>query len=317
MDARPNTVISPALQKLFDNSWDKFRIILFSVPFGMGKTATARALLEKIKTSFYSAGEDNSLYTPPPPDCQAVVVDDLHLLKDAGAQGQLCDWIRENPDKHFLLLSRGVVPGWLMPFRFEGLLTVIDAQRLFLDRESVRRVLCAGGAAVSEAELSAILRDTKGYPVVVSGLCRYLRDGAPYDGETADAMRRELFHFMEEAVFRPLPTPLRQLLMNLAPFDGFDPELARMVSGDNPVGDQLSAILHDASMLEFDGLEQYRFRPIFRQFLLWEMNQLYTDGEQRAIYGRAGLYYELRDDYPWPWTAMPTAATTRRSLSFW
>ncbi len=43
-------------------------------------------------------------------------------------QQTLCAWIRENPELHFVILSRGVLPGWLMPFRFTGLLQLIEAR---------------------------------------------------------------------------------------------------------------------------------------------------------------------------------------------
>lgn len=295
MDGQSNIVIKPALLELFEQAWAQTRVILFSAPFGAGKTAAAQALLARRKTAVYSAVQLEDLDIPPA--CEAVMVEELQMLNNPDGQKALCARIRENSDKHFLLLSRGGIPGWLMPFQFAGMLSVIDSQALFLDRESIRRVLEGGGAAVSEAELSAITRETKGYPVAVACLCRHLRDSGSYDAAVADATRRELFHFMEEAVFRRFAMPLRQLLLHLAPFDGFDPELARMVSGDSHVSELLSVLLHDTSMLEFEGVEQYRFRPIFREFLLWEMNHLYTQEEQRTVYARAGLYYELRDDY--------------------
>ncbi len=297
METPANIVIKPTLRELFDQNWEQYRVILFSAPFGMGKTAAAQALLAKKKTLTYSAAQEDTFDQLLPSGCEAVIIDDFHLLKDPVEQQTLCDWIRDNQDKHFVLLSRGVVPGWLMPFQFAGLLGVIGTQDMFLDRESARCVLEGAGAFVSEAELSAVMRDTKGYPVAVFGLCRLLQNGTSYDAAVADAMRRDLFVFMEEAVFRRLEMPVRQLLLNLAPFDGFDPELARMVSGDSHVKNLLAVIINDSSMLEFDGMEQYRFRPIFRQFLLWEMNQLYSDKEQRSVYSRAGLYYELRDDF--------------------
>jgi len=297
MDTSTSIVIAPALRELFEHSFSRYRVILVSAPFGMGKTTVMRTLLEKKQSAFYSAAQPDALREPLPPCCEAVVVDELQSLKDTEQQETLCGWIRDNQNRHFVLLSRGTTPGWLLPFQFSGLLTVIDAQALFLDKESIRRVLESSGVTISDTGLAAIARDTKGYPVAVSGLCRLLQNGEDYDSAMADATRRELFRFMEDAVFHRFATPMRQLLLNLAPFDGFDPELARMVSGDSHVGQMLSELVQDTSMLEIDGVEHYRFQSIFREFLLWEINHLYAVEDQRAVYGRAGLYYELRDDY--------------------
>ena len=37
--------------------------------------------------------------------------------------------------------------------------------------------------------------------------------------------------------------------------------------------------------------------PVFRQFLMWEREQEYTDEQTQALYGRAALYYETKEDY--------------------
>ena len=66
------------------------------------------------------------------------MIDSLPALKDPEDQQTLCAWIRENPELHFVILSRGVLPGWLMPFRFTGLLQLIEARDLLFDRDTVR-----------------------------------------------------------------------------------------------------------------------------------------------------------------------------------
>ena len=50
------------------------------------------------------------------------------------------------------------------------------------------------------------------------------------------------------------------------------------------------------SMLLADGLDIYHFWPIFRVFLLWEMQQHLIGSEQRILYSRAALYYELQGE---------------------
>ena len=63
-----------------------------------------------------------------PKNVDAIVIDSLPALKDPEDQQTLCAWIRENPELHFVILSRGVLPGWLMPFRFTGLLQLIEPE---------------------------------------------------------------------------------------------------------------------------------------------------------------------------------------------
>ena len=115
-------VIKPSLREQFLQGWAQCRVIFFSAPCGFGKSTAATALLSNHKTGVFSAEDPEFLREPVPKNVDAIVIDSLPALKDPEDQQTLCAWIRENPELHFVILSRGVLPGWLMPFRFTGLL---------------------------------------------------------------------------------------------------------------------------------------------------------------------------------------------------
>ena len=83
----------------------------------------------------------------------------------------------------------------------------------------------------------------------------------------------------------------------VAPFESFDLEMARMVSGNSHAGEPLDWLQRSTTMLRYDDLRRFHFWPQFRVFLLWEMEREYTDEKRRALFSRGGLYYELREDY--------------------
>lgn len=89
----------------------------------------------------------------------------------------------------------------------------------------------------------------------------------------------------------------RFVLLELAPFETFGVELARMVSGDNRAGERLGHLQKNTSILLQERLDTFRFWPIFRRFLQWELEQECPADQQKALYIRGGLYYELREDY--------------------
>ncbi|MEG0598354.1 MAG: helix-turn-helix transcriptional regulator, partial [Oscillospiraceae bacterium] len=184
-----------------------------------------------------------------------------------------------------------------MAFQFAGLLSLIDTQALTFDRAAIGLLLEQNGIAVTGAELTAIHRDTRGYPLGVALLCRHMAEGTAYSEVVANQTRQDVFLHFEEAIYRRLDQPTRQLLLDLSPFETFDAELAKMVSGDSHVGERLGYLQRNSTMLFFVSPNQYYFWPIFRDFLLWELRQERTAPEQTALYGRVGLYYELQDDY--------------------
>lgn len=290
-------VLAPALRELFEDGWQKYRVIYFGAPCGFGKTTAARALLAGRTVCRRSAVKPEELAQPVPADCDIVMVDDVQMLRDAADQQTVCAWINENPGRRVVLLGRGGLPGWLMPYQLTGLLMQIESAQLRFDRAAAAALLELNGVEPSAEVLTSILNDSKGYPLAASILCRRLAGGRPYSDRLVDEARRDVFFHFETAVYRRFTPPMRRLLVGLAPFETFDAELAKMVSGDSHVNELLSQLLHETSMLLYDNIETYRFWPVFREFLLWELKQDCTTEQQDEVYRRAGLYYELRDDY--------------------
>lgn len=290
-------IINRSLEKEFEVHWSLSRVIFFTAPCGCGKTTTAKALLAGF--SIWETDSSSTDFTAccVPANCTVVLIDDLHRLTEAAQQQALCELIRSRAELHFVLLSRGRLPGWLMPFQFAGVLWPVETETLMLDRDATARMLESRGVEMPPALITAVWQELKGYPAAVELLCRRLiQTGETYSKSTYDALVRDLFAYYDEAVYRRFPEPLRRLLIGVAPFDGFTLELARLTSGDSRSGEWLGLIHRDTTMLLYDGAEQYRVRPIFRRFLLWELQQVMPEEEQRQLYSRAALYYELREE---------------------
>ena len=231
-------VIAPAFGALFEAHWHKYRVLYLCAPCGMGKTTLAGALLARRKVCAYSALEPECLSAPLDANCDAVLIDDFQNLKNPAEQQTVCTWINENPEKHFVFLSRGVLPGWLMPYQFTGLLVPIDANAMLFDRTAVSTLIASYGASLSDTEINELLDDTKGYPLLVCALCRRLAGGALYTKRLLDEARREIFHYVEDAVYRRFDLPMRWLLLALTPFETFNAEIAKLASGDSHVRKQ-------------------------------------------------------------------------------
>lgn len=296
MKDRASIIIKPSLEESFLDSWEKHRIILFSAPCGFGKTTMAKALLSG-HTLYQLNGIDAEFLSEDiPNNCNVILVDDFQYLLESERQQALCNLIISREDLHFVLLSRGNIPGWMMPFQFGGMLFTIETSMLRFDYTDIQGILKSHGIQVSQREINEIYRDTKGYPLAMDILCRKLRNGVVYSAEILSEGKRDLFFYFEEAVYLRFQVPLRQLLVSLAPFEDFNLKLANIVNGDPHTAELLGIIQRDTTMLHFDGTSTYHFWPFFQQFLIWEMNQKFTEAEQCMLYSRAALYYELKGE---------------------
>ena len=302
----PETIIiKPSIAAQFQRFLQQERILFFSAPCGFGKTALAEALLDSMpgnsmdryRIRRLNAGAADFAIPSAAEDWDILLIDDLQLLQEERDLQTLCELIRTGAERRFVLLSRGAPPGSLMAFQYAGLMTVLEAEDLLFDQNDIRVLLQNCGITTTDNELATIRQESIGYPLGVNIIARYMSGGRPFSKEIVAKGYREVFSYFEAAVYRRFDLPMRRFLLELAPFEQFDLEMARMVIGDPHAGDLLDWLLHNTSMLRCEDLHTFSFWPQFRTFLLWQMGREYTDEKRKAIFGRGGLYYELKEDY--------------------
>lgn len=292
-----NIIIKTSVQKRFDSFMAHGRVLFFSAPCGFGKTVLADALLRGRNVLRQSAADPDCAIPPSAQDWDILLIDDLQFMQEEAGQQALCELIRSSPERHFVLLSRGVPPGCLTAFQYTGLMTVLEADDLLFDAGDVRRLFQLSGVNVTDSEIDGILKESVGYPLGVAITARCMSPDKPWTPELVARVYHEVFLYFETAIYRRFDLPVRRFLLELAPFESFDLEMARMVSGDPRAGERLDWILRYTTMLRYEDCQRFHFWSGFRAFLLWEMEREYTEEKRKALISRGGLYYELKEDY--------------------
>ena len=293
-----NVVIKPEITRKYREFLHGQRLLFFAAPCGFGKTCVAETLLAGKKVLRREGQRLDVSALPLDGDWDYLLVEDFQQLQEEEEIQALCDLIRRTPEKRFVLLSRGAPPGTMMAFQYAGIMTVISTEDLLLGREEIQELAQMMGVSLAPGEVSAMLRESIGYPLGVAISLRRRAEGEPYGKELVASAFLEVYRYFETAVFLPFDLPLRRFLLELAPFESFDFELARMVSGDPKSGEMLHWLQKNTSMLKTEGKGQFRFLNHFQGFLLWEMRSRYSEEKCRALFSRGGLYYELKEDYP-------------------
>ena len=292
-----NIIIKTSVQKRFDSFMVHGRVLFFSAPCGFGKTVLADALLHGQNVLRQSAADPDCAIPPSEQDWDILLIDDLQLMQEEAGQQALCELIRSSPERRFVLLSRGVPPGCLTAFQYTGLMTVLEADDLLFDEGDVRRLFQLSEVNVTDSEIDGILKESVGYPLGVAITARCMSPNKPWTPELVARVFHEMFLYFETAIYRRFDLPVRRFLLELAPFESFDLEMARMVSGDPRAGERLDWIFRYTTMLRYDDCQRFHFWSGFRAFLLWEMEREYTEEKRKALISRGGLYYELKEDY--------------------
>ena len=292
-----NIIVKPSVEKQFDRFLRQGRVLFFSAPCGFGKTAVAEALLSSREVLRLPADSAGFKLPSAEADWQILLLDDLQDMQEEQDWTALCELIRVCPERRFVLLSRGTPPGSLMAFQYTGLMMVLEADDLLFDADDVRRLLRLYGVEAADSEIDGILKESVGYPLGVAITARCMSPGKPWTPELVARVFREVFLYFETAIYRRFDLPVRRFLLELAPFESFDLEMARMVSGDPRAGERLDWLLRYTTMLRYDDCQRFRFWSGFRAFLRWEMEREYTEEKRKALFSRGGLYYELKEDY--------------------
>ena len=278
---------------------ERGRVLFFSAPCGFGKTVTAERLIRQTGKKYRGVSGDRVLFEQliEDPNWKILFVDDLQMMQEEKDLQALCSLIRENPDRRFILASRGLPPGCLMAFQYTGLMSVLHADVLLFDREDIRKLFQEWEVPVTDSELSGVTKESIGHPLGVVITIRHMAEGQTFGPELVAGAFREVFRYFETAIYKRFDLNIRRFLLELAPFEQFDLDMARIVSGDPRVGEMLDWLQRNTTMLRYDETQRFHFWPQFRAFLMWEMDREYPEEKKKTLYSRGGMYYELKEDF--------------------
>ena len=252
-------IVKPSAAQAFDAFRERGRVLFFSAPCGFGKTALADTLLDGCPVLRLNAGAAGFALPSPEDAWDTLLIDDLQCVQEERDWQALYALIRESTGRRFVLLSRGIPPACLMAFQYAGMMTVLHAEELLFDREDIRRLLQAHGTEATDSEISAILRETSGYPLGAAIIARHMAAGQPYGAELTAQVYGEVFRYFETAVYHRFDLPIRRFLLELSPFERFDLELARIVSGDNNAAALLDTLWRSTTMLRSSDMRSFHF----------------------------------------------------------
>ena len=121
--------VKPAIEAQFQKCMERGRVLFFSAPCGFGKTVTAEKLIRQTGKSYRSMSGDKVFFEQltEDPDWEILFIDDFQMMQEENDLQALCSLIRENPDRRFILASRGLPPGCLMAFQYTRLMTLLHA----------------------------------------------------------------------------------------------------------------------------------------------------------------------------------------------
>ncbi|CAD5108776.1 LuxR C-terminal-related transcriptional regulator [Zestomonas carbonaria] len=224
-----------------------------------------------------------------------LVLDDLHLIRDAELVGTLDRLVRLAPEGFVLAVgSRAHLPLRLATWRAQDLLLEIGSDELRLSKEETRDYLARNGLELDAKTLDALYAQTEGWMVGVqlnSLLLRHQPQNpapmAPVGGDQV-AVGDHLLR----SVFEQLPADMQEVLLALGVATQLSGELANALTGrqdGQALLERLEAM--QLFLLPLDRERQwYRFHNLFAEFLRARLKE--RDPERlKQLHFNASLWF--------------------------
>ena len=281
---------------MFEKDLQSKKAIFISGHTGWGKTTAVIDWLNTSNRSYEYFCADQQDFA----DClsevtgEIVVIDDLHCLMSRAEQLILNALIAPG-NRRFIIISRGVLPGFLKPFQLKSQLTVYDIESLRFDRSMISELLVLH-KLIAPTLPSQVEHITNGYVIAVRFLINRLANGAPMDTHTVERARIDVFDFYDEILFKRWDSDLQKFLLHMAPFDRFTEKMAGMVTGRKNVVSTIEKALSGGSYFTFQPPDFYSVHPLFHNYLMRKQRLICAQDFIASTYHNAALYYELEDD---------------------
>ncbi|MCL2175064.1 MAG: LuxR C-terminal-related transcriptional regulator [Treponema sp.] len=255
---------------------------------------------------------------------RVIVFDDCHYIENSAVINFVQEGIRSLPLGTTLFIISRSTPN----INIAGLISSnkifnVSEDELRFTENELSQYLRAQNILLEPDSLRKIMQDTEGWAFALNYIARSYRKAPGYDGYLRNAMKSNIFRFMEMEVWNTISNQLQIFLVRLSLIDHLSidliveltktvPPSSKAASDEkNPVEDNIITEMEkqNAYVRRDSYINAYLIHPLFLEFLATKQNLL-TKDQKNETYSIAGewckkndfkidalSYYEKIDDY--------------------
>ncbi|MDF2672302.1 MAG: ATP-dependent transcriptional regulator, MalT-like, LuxR family [Clostridiales bacterium] len=305
-----NIVISEETHKEWKKKLNQYgRLYLYAMS-GFGKSSNAVVFAEKqfskwtsistFEEDFLEKAEAYLIKNENVKVRTLLILDDLQWLLKKEEQDKLVELLSRlntrNGKLQCMMLSRAPLPDYLKPFYLTKHLIVEGAETLWLKGRHIKEVLIK--EKLFEGLDEYAIRDmvklciniTKGYPIGVSSVIRYLKEGNR-NYEVINRMAREdIFQYFDRTLFIKWEEEQKEAMIKLTVYPEFNIPMAKCILGER-AKELIESIALISSFFSFTPPDKYKVHKFFIAYLR-NRQQTLSKEERSIIYCNAGNCYE-------------------------
>lgn len=260
---------------------------------GVGKTALVRNMLGRRSFYYYSAKETcaNQIIIPDDDKYHIIVVDDLYFIMEPAQREEYADVLRllmGNRNIWLILISRCVIPQWLMPFQIDNAFFIITEEDLLLDCGDQEEYFAKWNINLPPDKAKAVRETGGGNPL----LMRFVVLAGGDVAKAVDDMWKYFLH-----IYNQWDGEIQEFLMEISVVEKFDIKMAQMITGRRNVQSLIQTMFEMGNFLiEKDGVYEYNY--MLKKSMTKLLDRKVDVDQMAHIYYNTGHMYEMNGDIP-------------------
>jgi len=234
------------------------------------------------------------------------VFDDFHLLRNADILHFFERGVNVNPPNYRLILISRTMPeiNLIGVMKSENVFTIQEDALCFTEGEIVKYFKQIH-LSVTRSDIKGIYDDTSGWAFAVNLIARSLVKKRKYERYALDAMKKNIFRFIEAEIPEAIPPELWRFLLRVSLIDHLAAGLIKTLAKENydfSSGDFSAPVSVDELIREMELLnayirydfimDSYVIHHLFLDYLRKKQELILSDDERKRTYHIAGMWCE-------------------------
>jgi len=218
-----------------------------------------------------------------------IVFDDCHYIESPELIRFIEEGIRNLPiGTTLILISRSTPRINIAGLASAGRIFNVSEDELMFTENEVAQYFRMHDITLSPDNLRKIMQDTEGWAFALNYIARSFKKAPGYEGYLRNAMKSNIFRFMEIEIWQTISARLQDFLVRLSLIDHLSVDLIALLAGaDEHI---VSELEKQNAYVRIDSyINAFLIHPLFLEFLTTKQNLL-TESQKHDTYTIAGAW---------------------------
>jgi len=214
------------------------------------------------------------------------IFDDFHLLHNPEILSFFERMVSSSPSNMpILLITRSMPDINLVGMSMRKKVFLIQEDMLRFTEDEISKYFSQLNLPATNVDIRNIYDDTQGWAFAVNLIGRSLAKNGKYERYALEAMKKNIFKFIEAEIFQTIPEPQMRFLMRIALLDRLSASLVKKLANDDSL---ISGMELLNAYIRYDyNLDLYMINPMFRDYLRQKQEKILTGIERTQAYEAA------------------------------